>query len=114
MVVSGACGGLGHLAIQYAKAIGCEVVALDVLNDDKRAMVEKLGADFAVDLSVGSDGMSLADKFKALQPFKPIAAAVIFAPALQAVSDAVEYVSPGGTIVGVGLPPGKYQIDVAR
>ena len=40
-------GGLGHVAIQYAKAMGLHVVALDV-TDDKLALARTLGADVAV------------------------------------------------------------------
>lgn len=36
-------GGLGHLALQFARAMGAEVVAFDP-NDDKRDMVLSLGA----------------------------------------------------------------------
>ena len=40
-------GGLGHVAIQYAKAMGLHVVALDV-TEDKLALARSLGADVAV------------------------------------------------------------------
>jgi propanol-preferring alcohol dehydrogenase len=43
VVISGA-GGLGHIAIQYAKAMGLHVAAVDV-GDDKLALAGKLGAD---------------------------------------------------------------------
>ena len=41
-------GGLGHLALQYAKIAGATVVAVD-LNDAKLAMATDLGADYTVD-----------------------------------------------------------------
>ena len=41
-------GGLGHVAIQYAKAMGLQVVALDV-SADKLALAAPLGAEIAVD-----------------------------------------------------------------
>lgn len=109
IAISGACGGLGHLAIQYAKAMGYEVVAL-VSDSEKGAMTKSLGADFIINLR--DENMSLVEKFQALQPTKAIEASLVFAPCLQAVSDAVKYVSPGATIVAVGLPPGHFQIDV--
>jgi propanol-preferring alcohol dehydrogenase len=40
-------GGLGHLAIQYAKIAGGRVVAVD-LYDDKLALARELGAEFTV------------------------------------------------------------------
>ena len=43
-------GGLGHVAVQYAKAMGLHVVALDV-TEDKLALARALGADVAVNAS---------------------------------------------------------------
>ena len=48
-------GGLGHVAIQYAKAMGLHVVALDV-TDDKLALARTLGADVAVNATVARCG----------------------------------------------------------
>src|SRR3546814_16499415 len=41
-------GGLGHVAVQYAKAMGLHVVALDVAAE-KLALARSLGADVAID-----------------------------------------------------------------
>ena len=43
-------GGLGHLAVQYAKIQGATVVAVD-LEDDKLEMAKDLGADYVVNAS---------------------------------------------------------------
>ena len=40
-------GGLGHVAIQYTKAMGLHVVALDV-TDEKLALARSLGAELAI------------------------------------------------------------------
>lgn len=109
VVILGAAGGLGHLAIQYAKAMGYEVVAVDFFDAAKEGTVRKFGADFLVNL--GSSG-TIGEKINALQPHRPISACIVFAPSLDAVSDAVEYASPGATIVTVALPPGKFPIPV--
>ena len=42
VVISGI-GGLGHVAVQYARAMGLNVVAVDVA-DDKLALARELGA----------------------------------------------------------------------
>jgi len=47
VVISGA-GGLGHLAIQYAKAMGMHVAAVD-LGPEKTALARKLGAEITID-----------------------------------------------------------------
>ena len=41
-------GGLGHLAIQYANAMGLRVIAMDV-GDGKLSYCKSLGAEFTVD-----------------------------------------------------------------
>src|SRR6476619_444842 len=46
VVISGI-GGLGHIAIQYAKAMGLKVIAVDIA-DDKMALAREMGADAAV------------------------------------------------------------------
>src|SRR6204780_2058249 len=51
IVISGA-GGLGHLAIQYAKIMGLQVCAVDI-DDGKLAHATKLGADFVVNAKHG-------------------------------------------------------------
>jgi propanol-preferring alcohol dehydrogenase len=53
IAISG-CGGLGHLAIQYAKFMGLYVCAIDV-DDGKLALAKKLGADFVVNAKTSSD-----------------------------------------------------------
>jgi len=49
VVISGA-GGQGHVAIQYAKAMGLHVAAVD-LGAEKMALSKKLGAEIFVDAS---------------------------------------------------------------
>src|SRR5450759_678747 len=45
-VISGI-GGLGHIAVQYAKAMGLRVAAVDIA-DDKLALAKKHGAELTV------------------------------------------------------------------
>ena len=46
VVVSGI-GGLGHMAVQYARAMGLNVAAVDI-DDDKLAFAKRLGAEVVV------------------------------------------------------------------
>ncbi len=50
VAVIGAAGGLGHYAVQVAKAFGYKVVGVDV-GQEKMDFVKSLGADYAVDAS---------------------------------------------------------------
>ncbi|MFK9985590.1 zinc-binding dehydrogenase, partial [Escherichia coli] len=40
-------GGLGHLAVQYARLVGAKVIAVDV-TDEKLQLATELGADVVV------------------------------------------------------------------
>ena len=51
VVISGI-GGLGHLAVQYAKAMGLHVCAVDI-DDGKLAHAKKLGADVLANAKTG-------------------------------------------------------------
>jgi alcohol dehydrogenase/propanol-preferring alcohol dehydrogenase len=53
-------GGLGHLAIQYAAAMGAEVAALST-SADKEALAHDLGAHHFVDVSAGDGAEALQD-----------------------------------------------------
>src|SRR6185436_8033872 len=50
LAISGV-GGLGHVAVQYAKAMGLHVLAIDV-SDDKLALARRLGADMTLHAAV--------------------------------------------------------------
>ena len=51
-------GGLGHLAIQYAKKFGCEVTALS-RGTDKKQLAMDLGADHYIDTTDGNPAEAL-------------------------------------------------------
>lgn len=59
VLINGAAGGVGHLAVQIAKARGAYVVA--VASGAKRQFLEQLGADATVDYTVAAVGDQVAD-----------------------------------------------------
>jgi alcohol dehydrogenase, propanol-preferring len=89
-------GGLGHLAVQYARIAGARVVAVD-LQDDKLALARDLGAEFTVNASA-------EDPAAAIQALGGADAAIALAVAPKAFSDAYGSLKRGGTLVFVGLP----------
>ena len=101
----GAGGGLGSLAIQYAKAMGLQVIGIDT-GDEKAQMCKKLGAhtfvDFAKSSNVVKDVQSATED--GLGPHAVILVAVNEKPFQQA----AEYVRPRGTVIAIGLPAGAY------
>jgi len=53
-------GGLGHLALQYAKISGATVVAVDI-SDEKLALARELGADHVVNALIEDPVQSIQD-----------------------------------------------------
>ncbi len=53
VAIVGAAGGLGHYAVQIAKAFGYKVIGVDV-GQDKIEFVKEMGADYAVDVNEAS------------------------------------------------------------
>ncbi len=90
-------GGLGHLAVQIARAMGAEVIALDVA-DDKLAAARALGAAHAFDARA-------ADTPKAVRALGGAHVAVVTSAARAAYDLAMKLLRPGGTLSVVGLPP---------
>ena len=90
-------GGLGHLAVQLARAFGAEVIALDV-SEDKLALARELGA--ATTLNVTDP-----DALKALRKLGGAHVALVTSAAKAAYDMAFKGLRPGGTLAVVGLPP---------
>jgi len=90
-------GGLGHVALQYAKAMGFNVVAVDIA-DEKLELAKELGADETV------NGLK-EDPVEAIQSrVGGVQAAISVAVTKIAFEQAYNSVKRGGTLVVVGLP----------
>ncbi|KAI1944054.1 alcohol dehydrogenase [Ophidiomyces ophidiicola] len=101
VAIVGAGGGLGTLAIQYAKAMGLRVLAIDG-GDEKKAACEELGCESYIDFTKTDD---LVRDVKAaspdgLGPHAVLVVAVSEGPFQQAAA----YVRSRGTVVAIGLP----------
>ncbi len=107
MVVSGA-GGLGHLAIQYAKAMGLHVCAVDI-DEGKLAHATLMGADAVVNAKAG-DAAEAAYVIEAVRKATGGGAhgVLITAPSLAAFRQGVAMTRKRGTCVLTGLPPGEF------
>ena len=99
-------GGLGHLAVQYAKAMGLQVCAVD-LDDGKLAHAKRLGADAVVNASEGDP----AEAVKAATG-GGAHGVLITAPSLGAFRQGVAMTRKRGTCVLVGLPPGEFPVPL--
>ncbi len=95
-------GGLGHLAIQYAKAMGLHVCAIDI-DDGKLAHAKRLGADLVINAKAG-DAAAAVKKGTGGGAH----GVLITAPSLAAFKQDVSMTRKCGTCVLVGLPPGEF------
>jgi propanol-preferring alcohol dehydrogenase len=105
IVISGA-GGLGHLAIQYAKVMGLKVCAVDV-DDGKLALAKTLGADLVVNAAHGG-----AEETVKKGTNGGAHGVLITAPSLSAFRQGVGMTRKRGTCVLVGLPPGDFPVPL--
>ncbi|MGE7602804.1 alcohol dehydrogenase AdhP [Peribacillus sp. NPDC097675] len=98
-------GGLGHVALQYAKAMGFNVIAVDI-QDDKLELAKELGADYTVNGLKGDPVQAIKDKVGGVQ------AAISVAVTKKAFEQAYSSVKRGGTLVVVGLPNDELPIPI--
>jgi alcohol dehydrogenase, propanol-preferring len=89
-------GGLGHLAIQYARVTGAAVVAVDI-NEERLNTARALGAEHVV--HVGEE-----DPVAAIQALGGADQAISTAVSPSAFEQAFGSLARGGTLVCVGLP----------
>ncbi|MEQ9145635.1 MAG: alcohol dehydrogenase AdhP [Parvibaculaceae bacterium] len=104
VVISGI-GGLGHLAIQYAKAMGRNVIAVDIA-DDKLRLAQEMGADAAIN---ARETDPVAEVQNATGGADGV---LVTAVSPTAFSQATGMLRRGGTLSLVGLPPGTFDLDI--
>lgn len=104
VVISGI-GGLGHIAVQYARAMGLRVAAVDI-DDDKLALATRHGAELVVNART-------QDPVEVIQTATGGAHAVLVtAVHPDAFGQAIHMSRRGGTIVFNGLPPGDFPASI--
>ena len=89
-------GGLGHLALQYARIAGAQVVAVDLV-DEKLQMAKELGAAYTINARE-------QDPVAAIKALGGADAAISLAVSPKAFEQAYGSLRRGGTLVFVGLP----------
>jgi propanol-preferring alcohol dehydrogenase len=105
VVISGI-GGLGHVAIQYAKAMGLKVAAVDIA-EDKLELARATGADLAVNaLEAGAVDKVLAATGGGAH------GVLVTAVSTAAFAQALKMVRRKGTVSLVGLPPGEFPTPI--
>lgn len=99
-------GGLGHIAVQYAKAMGLHVVALDV-GEEKLALARSLGAEIALDAATPDVAAAVVK-----QTGGGVHGALVTAVSTSAFAQVLQLLRPRGTASFVGLPPGTFPTPI--
>lgn len=99
-------GGLGHVAIQYAKAMGLHVAALDV-TEEKLALAKQLGAEIAINAKAPDAAAQIVK-----QTGGGAHGVLVTAVSPPAFNQALHMVRRKGTVSLVGLPPGDFQTPI--
>ena len=93
-------GGLGHLAVQYARIAGASVAAVDLV-DSKLELARELGAEHTINAAT-------EDPSDAIQAVGGADAAICLAVSPKACEQAFKSLKRGGTLVFVALPADNY------
>eukprot|EP01138_Halocafeteria_seosinensis_P012173 gb/GECG01012441.1/.p1 GENE.gb/GECG01012441.1/~~gb/GECG01012441.1/.p1 ORF type:complete len:341 (+),score=37.91 gb/GECG01012441.1/:1-1023(+) len=104
VVVSGI-GGLGHLGVQYAKAMGHRVIALS-RTPEKLDLAKQLGAEVTVNVSETDPGKAVQEKVGGAH------GALVTAVSTEAFKQGLSTLRRGGTLSMVGLPPGEFPLPI--
>ena len=98
-------GGLGHMAVQYARAMGLRVIAVDIA-EDKLALARENGAEIAlnaVETDVAAEVQKLVGGAHGV---------LVTAVSNSAFEQAVGMLRRGGFMSLVGLPPGSFPLPI--
>ena len=104
VVISGI-GGLGHLAVQYAKAMGLNVLAVDI-DDAKLALAHDLGAALTVNATKADPIAFVKREIGGAQ------GVLVTAVSPKAFEQALGMLRRGGTLSLNGLPPGDFPLPI--
>lgn len=98
-------GGLGHVAVQYATAMGMHVAAVDV-EDGKLALAKSLGAEMTINAVTSDAAHEVQRAIGGAQ------AVLITAVSVKAFQQGIGMLRRGGTCVLIGLPPGDFPTPI--
>ncbi|MBU2968265.1 alcohol dehydrogenase AdhP [Pseudoalteromonas sp. C2R02] len=98
-------GGLGHLAVQYAIAMGLKVVAIDT-GEDKLNLAKSLGASLCLDFKT-DDVVS-----QVLEHTNGVHASICTAVSKSGFEQSYQVIRRGGKCVLVGLPPEEMPLPI--
>ncbi|MBS7538094.1 zinc-dependent alcohol dehydrogenase [Ancylobacter lacus] len=98
-------GGLGHMAVQYARAMGMHVAAVDV-HPEKLALARTLGAEIAINAREENPAELLQKQIGGVH------GVLVTAVSPTAFEQAFGMLRSHGTMALVGLPPGHFAMPI--
>ncbi len=98
-------GGLGHIAVDYAHAMGMKVAAIDVA-EDKLDLAQRHGAEITINAKEKDPAKVLHSELGGVD------GVLVTAVHPSAFAQAVGMTRPGGTVSLNGLPPGDFPLDI--
>ncbi|KAH6698935.1 chaperonin 10-like protein [Leptodontidium sp. MPI-SDFR-AT-0119] len=101
VLVTGAGGGLGHLAIQFAKAIGARVIAVD--SGSKESFCKGFGADAFVDFTKFSTDEDITAEVRRIAP-NGVKTVIACATPTRSYNQTIGFLGFRGVLVCLGLP----------
>jgi propanol-preferring alcohol dehydrogenase len=104
VVISGI-GGLGHVAVQYARAMGMRVAVVDIA-DEKLTLAKTLGAEIAINAQKDDPVAELQRLIGGAH------GALVTAVSRPAFAQAIGMLRRGGSCALVGLPPGDFPTPI--
>jgi propanol-preferring alcohol dehydrogenase len=93
------------MAVQYAKAMGFQVIAIDVA-DDKLSLASRLGADMTINATTQDAVAQIQSSIRGAQ------GVLVTAASRAAFDQALGMLHKRGTMSLVGLPPGTFDLPI--
>jgi D-arabinose 1-dehydrogenase-like Zn-dependent alcohol dehydrogenase len=103
-------GGVGHLGVQFAKALGYKTVAIDN-RPEGRQLAQEVPEQLRPDLVVDSTASDADEKILELTLGEGLAGIVVCTDSIQANAWSFQQLGNKGVMVPLGLPADKWQFD---
>ncbi|KAF2710439.1 GroES-like protein [Pleomassaria siparia CBS 279.74] len=101
IAIVGSGGGLGHLGVQFAKALGLNVIGVDA-RDEGLELTKSGGADLAVDARIGHD--KVVEEVKKVTNDEGVPVTVNVSDADKAIATACAITKAHGTVIQIAQP----------
>lgn len=98
-------GGLGHVAVQYAKAMGLHVAAVDI-SDEKLGLAKSLGAELTVNAAEMESAAIIQEQVGGAH------GVLVTAVSPKIFRQSLDMLRRGGTCSLVGIPPGDFPTSI--